>query len=163
MPINIKPKNDNTLLPIDFKVDTGADTTTISKLELLDLGYDMNWICQNTVVLKDKPTTASGEKVNAGYIQLPLINVLGYEGKHWPFQIIIDERKDFRNLLGRDLLTGFNYCFNNDEDVFSIARTKIFKPQYRFLQGQEIHEMGALISKERNRNSFNMCDKRLGK
>ena len=90
---------------------------------------------------KDKPITASGDKVNAGYIQLPLINILGYEGKFWPFQVIIDNDKDFRNLLGRDLLTGFNYDFNNDNDILSVKRTNMFKPRFKFLPQQEINEV----------------------
>jgi hypothetical protein len=143
IPIFIKPKDTVTLFPIDFKLDTGADTTTLSKLDLFDLGYGMDWIGQNVILIKDedKPTTASGDKVNAGYVQLPLINLLGYEAKSWPFQVILDENRDFRNLLGRDLLTGFNYDFNNDNDVLSIARTNAFKPRYTFLPNQEIHEM----------------------
>jgi hypothetical protein len=118
-----------------FLVDTGADNTTISKQTLLGLGYDMDWIRQKTIPLKesDKPKTAVGETVNAGFVQLPLINILGYEGKNWAFQIVIDENQDFANLLGRDLLTGFNYTFDNDEDVFKIARAKAFKPRSEFL------------------------------
>ena len=141
--IDVKPKDDTTMYPIDFKLDTGADNTTISKVALARVGYDMDWIKQNAVVFgdKDKPTIADGTKVNAGYIQLPLINILGYEGKLWPFRIIIDEDKDFRNLLGRDLLTGFNYCTNNDEDKFTIERAKMFKPRYPFSAGQEINEI----------------------
>ena len=143
LPINIKPQDNSTMLPIDFKVDTGADSTTISKADLLDLGYGIDWITKNAVVFEDsdKPTSASGDKINAGYVQLPLINILGYEGINWPFHIIIDDNKDFRNLLGRDLLTGFNYNFNNDDDVFTIARAKSFKPRYSFLPDQEINEM----------------------
>lgn len=145
MPIAVKPQDDVTLIPIDFKVDTGADTTTVSKVVLARLGYDMEWIKQNVVVFKDKdkPTTASGDKINAGYIQLPLINILGYEGKQWPFQIILDEKQDFRNLLGRDLLTGFNYWVSNDEDIFTIVRAKRFKPRYVFLPNQEINEVAS--------------------
>lgn len=143
VPLHVKPTDNTVMLPIDFKVDTGADMTTISKKDLLRLGYDSDWVKQNAVVFedKDKPTTASGDKVNAGYVQLPLINVLGYEGKYWTFQIIMDENQDFRNLLGRDLLTGFNYNFDNDNDIFTISRTKTFKPLYKFLPNQEIHEL----------------------
>ena len=143
IPINFKPKDDTTLIPINFKIDTGADTSTISKLDLADLGYNMDWVNKYVVIFKEneKPTTAAGEHLNAGYVQLPLINILEYEGKNWPFQIIIDEDKDFRNLLGRDLLTGFNYWFNNDDDEFIINRTKIFKPRYNFLVNQEIHSI----------------------
>ena len=143
VPIDVKPQNSTTLSAILFKIDTGADNTTISKSFLIRLGYGMDWIKNNAVMYKDgaKPTTAAGDKVNAGYIQLPLINILGYEGKYWPFQIIIDDNQDFRNLLGRDLLTGFNYCFNNDDDIFTITRAKIFKPRYPFLPNQEINEI----------------------
>jgi len=143
IPVDIKPINDVTMLPVRFKVDTGADTSTISKPELWLLGYDMDWIQKNATVFKDedKPTTASGDKIDAGYVQLPLINVLGYEGKYWPFQVIMDEKQDFRNLLGRDLLTGFNFEFSNDDDMFLIARTKIFKPRYKFIPKQEINEV----------------------
>jgi len=143
IPIDIKPQYENTMYPIRFKVDTCADTSTISKHTLAGLGYDIDWIRKYAVIFKDseKPTTAAGEKVNAGYVQLPLINILGYEGKYWPFQIILDENQDFRNLLGRDLLSGFNYWFSNDEDVFTIDRTKIFKPRYPFVINQEINEI----------------------
>ena len=143
VPIDIKPINTVTMLPVRFKVDTGADTSTISKPELWRLGYDMDWIQKNAVVFedKDKPTTASGDKIDAGYVQLPLINIFEYEGKYWPFQIIMDEKQDFRNLLGRDLLAGFNYQFSNDDDIFSIDRTQIFKPRYKFLPNQEINEV----------------------
>lgn len=146
VPIDIKPLDDTTMQQIMFKVDTGADNTTISKPKLIFLGYSMDWIRKNVVIFpdKDKPTTASGDKVNAGYVQLPVINLFGYEGKQWPFFIVVDEDKDFRNLLGRDLLTGFNYQFNNDDDIFSIGRTKAFKPRYEFLPEQEIHEMASI-------------------
>jgi len=55
----------------------------------------------------------------------------------------MDEKQDFRNLLGRDLLTGFNYQFDNDGDFFEISRTKVFKPQYTLLPLQEINEIAA--------------------
>ena len=138
--IDIKPFDDIVMLPVRFKVDTGADTTTISKPELIRIGYTPDWIRDN-VIISEGSTTASGDEINTGYIQLPLINIFGYEGKQWPFLIILDEDKDFRNLLGRDLLAGFNYQFNNDDDVFSINMAKIFKPRYKFLSGQEIYEM----------------------
>ena len=143
IPVDIKPLNDITMIPVRFKVDTGADISTISKPELEILGYDMDWIRKNATIFSDehKPTTASGEKIAAGLIQLPIINILGYEGKCWAFQIIMDKEQDFKNLLGRDLLAGFNYQFDNDNDIFSIDKTKTFKPRYKFLPGQEIHEL----------------------
>ena len=146
--IYMKPLDGTILSPLRFKVDTGADITTISKVDLIKLGYDMGWINENSAKIKDaeRPATATGDKVEAGIIQLPLFNLLGYEGKKWPFQIILDENQDFRNLLGRDLLTGFNFCFNNDEDVFTIDRAKTFKPRYPFLPSQEINEVSVAMS-----------------
>jgi len=142
IPIDIKPYDDTTMLREWFKVDTGADSTTISKESLANLGYDIEWIRQNAVAFEGeyRPTTASGEKVNAGCVQLPLINILGYEGRNWPFHVILDDNQDFRNLLGRDLLAGFNYWFSNDDKSFTIERSKAFEPQYPFLQNQEINE-----------------------
>jgi len=142
--INIKPYDDILMSPVEFKVDTGADKTTISKEDLVGLGFDMDWISKNTVEFEDedKPTTASGDRINAGYIQLPLINILGYEGRQWPFHVIIDENQaTSRNLLGRDLLTGFNFTFDNDDDIFTIDKAKAFKPRFTFLPGQEINEI----------------------
>ena len=146
VPIDIKPNQKVTMLPIHFKIDTGADYSTVSKSTLITLGYDMKWLRDNVIVYNDndKPTTAAGDKINAGYIRLPLINILGYEGKNWPFQIIINDKQDFRNLLGRDLLTGFNYWFNNDEDIFIITRAKIFKPRFPFLINQEVNEISTV-------------------
>ena len=42
LPAFIKPRNDTVMLRLDFKVDAGADTTTISKHDLINFGYDMN-------------------------------------------------------------------------------------------------------------------------
>jgi hypothetical protein len=143
IPIHIKQNDGHILLDVDFKVDTGADVTTISKMDLLQLGYDAAWIERHVVIHPDtdKPTSADGEKLNAGYIQLPLINILGYEGKSWPFQILLDERVDFRNLVGRDLLSGFNYTFDNDRDLLLIRRANSFKTRRAMLPGQEINEI----------------------
>lgn len=141
--IDVKPINDFVMRSVQFKVDTGADVSTIHKEELFSLGYDMDWISRNVVIFKDdeKPVTASGDRIDAGYVRLPLINILGYEGKSWPFQIILDDYKDFRNLLGRDLLNGFNYSFDNDDDKFIITRAKVFKQRYKFLPGQEVNDV----------------------
>ena len=39
IPIRIKPQYDITMSPIEFKVDTGADNTTISKVDLVSVGH----------------------------------------------------------------------------------------------------------------------------
>ena len=141
--IYIKQQDNVAMTPVKFKVDTGADTTTISRFDLAILGYDKGWVKQNAIMLqeKDKPVAASGERINAGRVRLPILNILGYEAKQWPFQIILDENQDFRNLVGRDLLRFFNYSFNNDEDMFTIVMAETVKPLYQFFPGQEINEI----------------------
>ena len=113
--IAIKPFDSVTLSPVRFKVDTGADSSTISKNRLHQLGFTEEWILGNATEAGEV-STAAGETYMKYVIQLPLINLLGYEGKEWPFAILLDTvdtagkpvKQDFRNLLGRDLLTGFN-------------------------------------------------------
>ena len=143
IPIYIKPLNDITMKPLRFKVDTGADSTTVSKIWLHKLGFDAGWIAENVVVDKSNVlSTASGEQVKFGVVQLPVINILGLEAKSWPFTILLDEDADFRsNLLGRDLLAGFNFRFNNDEKVLEIERAATFTYIYPKLGGQEIYEV----------------------
>ena len=146
VPIYIKPFASTTMNPINFKVDTGSDITTISKRDLAYMGFTTDWIKQNANIYghADKPTTASGEKVDAGYVLIPLLNILGYEAKNWPIQIIMDEDHDFRNLLGRDLLVGFNFCFDFDSNHFTIEKTKAFIPRIPLLPTQEINEIKSL-------------------
>ena len=149
--INIKEHTKIAMRSVSFKVDTGADLTTISKRDLVYLGFNLDWIKQNAIAYKhaNKPTTASGEKVDAGYVIIPLLNILGYEAKNWPIQIIMDEDHDFRNLLGRDLLVGFNFCFDFDSNNFTIEKTKAFIPRIPLLPTQEINEIKTTTLDER--------------
>jgi len=128
--------------PIHLKLDTGADVSTLSKTVLHDLGYDKNWIAEH-VLSGDKYSlkTASGEVVKSGFIQLPIVNILGMEVKNWPFAILLDDDNDLSNLIGRDLLAGFNYRFNNDDEVLEIEHAKSFVYIWKQLEGQEVNEV----------------------
>ena len=142
--IHVKPKDSTVLESIDFKVDTGADVTTITKKDLLLVGYDKAWIHDNVQINHDSPLTTADERpLQTGYVQVPLINIFGYEAKNWPFTILVDDcwNMDFRNLLGRDLLSGFNYTFDNVNDLMRIERNPSFKCRYKFLPGQEINAL----------------------
>ena len=140
--VNIKPLDGLTMEPVKLKADTGADSSTISKETLNNLGYDENWILANMLDGHSHfATTASGDKFAVGIVQMPLINILGYEAKMWPFMILLDEDRDFSNLLGRDLLAGFNYTFNNDMQRFEIQRANRFYFISEKLAGQEINEI----------------------
>lgn len=48
---------------------------------------------------------------------------------------------DFRNLLDRDLLSGFNYTVNNDEDYLKLTKTEKFKNRSTFFSDQEINNI----------------------
>jgi len=149
--IHIKPEKSTTMKPVRFKVDTGADLTTISKDELYALGYTLEWIKENSV--SGTSSTADGSTFMTGFVQLPVINFLGYEGKNWPLLVILDEEKDFHNLLGRDLLSGFNYNFNNDKEIFEIRRAEKFYFIGEKLSSQEIHEVATQKTKLVNTRS----------
>ena len=60
--------------------------------------------------------------------------------------VMLDEGENFRNLLGRDLLVGFNYSFDNDKQVFTISRADAFTHIWDQLRGQEIHAVERLSS-----------------
>ena len=139
IPVYVKPFSQTAMKPVQFKVDTGADSTTISKHELYKLGFTLDWIREKSVI--ETASTADGSVFTVGVVQLPVINLLDYEGKNWPFLVIIDEKRDFRNLLGRDLLSGFNYNFDNDVNVFEIKKANAFHFIGEKLPGQQMHEV----------------------
>ena len=147
--IAFKPYNSNAMSFLSFKIDTGADFTTIPKEYLFKLGYDDSWISQNVILKKGSVTTATGTIVETHIVQLPLLNFYGYEAVNWPFCIMLDEQKDdgtiihrdYRALLGLDLLGGFNFLLDNDNDCCTLTKTKTFKRRQPFLPNQEIHEI----------------------
>ena len=140
IPIYFKPLNDITMLGRRFKVDTGADRSTIFKEDLYSLGYNYEWILSN-ITERDSIELANKTTVEVGVIQLPLMNILGYECKKWPFIVIMEGSSDFRNLIGRDLLSGFNYCFDNDNKEFTISKTL----SYEYI-GYKQHEVKIFMS-----------------
>ena len=128
--IYMKPSKQQTLSRVQFKVDTGADFTTISKKELVSLGYSYDWIEQN--IKEDTNHTlsrAGGKPQSAYYIQISLSNILGRELINWPFYIRKEPHLDFPNLLGLNILTYFNFQFDYREWIFLIEH--IVNPKYK--------------------------------
>ena len=63
--VNIRPFNSPTMQSVRFKVDTGANRTTIGSLFLNELGYNDDWIKQGKRFEgDDRPTTALGVPVD---------------------------------------------------------------------------------------------------
>jgi len=147
--VAFKPYSDNTMLLEDFKIDTGADFSTIPKKFLYNLGYNDEWIKASATLKEGSVTTATGDMVETHIVQLPLLNFYGYEAINWPFSILLDEQdsngniipRNYRALLGLDLLGGFNFVLDNDNDCCTLTKTKIFKRRQPFLPNQEIHEI----------------------
>jgi hypothetical protein len=80
--ISIKPKNDLTMQDVPFKIDTGANCTTIGYSQLYKLGFDEDWIKSGTPLKGEaRPTVASGRFVEDCYqVILPEINIGDYVG-----------------------------------------------------------------------------------
>ena len=128
--IYMKPSKYQALSRVQFKVDTGADFTTISKKELVSLGYSYDWIEQN---IKEDPyhtlSRAGGKPQPAYYVQISLSNILGRELINWPFYIRKERHLDFPCLLGLNILTYFNFQFDYEKWIFSIKH--IVNPKFK--------------------------------
>ena len=142
IPIYMKPYNDITLSQVRFKVDTGADLTTISKQELVYLGYSYEWIEKNTIESQSHTLArAGGNPHPACYVQIDIANVLGCELLNWPFYIRKEPNLDFPNLLGINILAHFDFSFNYSSWMFEIAYSKNPKNSLPMLSDQSIHEI----------------------
>jgi len=138
--VNIRPYDSPILQDIDFKIDTGADFSTISKDTLYDLGYTDEWIDANKKLMKGTTSVATGEEVETYNIHMPFINVYGARGKDYPFAILMDKEEslpkptcegckyteakkfDYRLLLGNDILSCFNINIDRDNDCVYMSR-----------------------------------------
>jgi hypothetical protein len=119
--INVYAKHENgpTMSPLSFKVDSGANCTTISRNMLSMLGYDEDWIKKGKLLEGDeRPSVATGEFVDNCYlVVLPEIHIGGCVGYNWPVRVSLDKRVQFRLLFGTDSMRFFNFEFNYDQNV----------------------------------------------
>lgn len=133
--VHIKPYDSHLMRAVRFKIDTGADFSTISKSALHRLGYSSQWIEANKNPAVSSTTVASGEEIASYYVRLPLINIYGVEGTDYPFGILMDKEEilpkptckgcefttpkklDYRPLLGNDILSCFRVEIDWNSDV----------------------------------------------
>ena len=140
--VNIKPNNQATLHKLRFKLDTGADMTTIEKRSLRLLGYSDNWINANTT--KDTRMTVSsagGSNESAYYIQIPVINFMGRDFINWPLYIRPEDDRDYRNLLGIDIFSSFDFTYRYSTGFLEIEAISNSIVKQIMLQGQRIEEI----------------------
>ena len=107
------------MLDLPYKVDTGANSTTISRKALQALGYDDNWVkVGRQLTGTERPTVATGEPIENCYmITLPEIQLGGYVGYNWPFLVSLNDEIQFRLLLGTDSMQFFNWEFDYENGV----------------------------------------------
>ena len=105
------------MLDTAYKIDTGANCTTISSKRLLELGYDETWIKSGKLLAGSaSPTVASGLSMGDCYqVILPEIRIGDWIGYNWPF--ITSLSVPFKFLLGTDSMQFFNWCFDYEHGV----------------------------------------------
>ncbi|MCL1882335.1 MAG: retropepsin-like domain-containing protein [Defluviitaleaceae bacterium] len=115
--MNIRPINSQTMAKVRYKVDTGANCTTISKKRLAELGYDENWIKSGKLLKGDeRPTAATGLPIDDCYVvTLPEISIGEWVGYNWPFMTSLSV--PFKFLLGTDSMRFFNWNFDYENDL----------------------------------------------
>lgn len=142
--VRMKPYKSVTLENIDFKVDTGADLTTIAKKELVRLGYSYQWIEKHIIESKNYTLSRAGGKAEpACYIQIPIANVLDRDLVNWPFYVRKENHLDFPNLLGINILTHFNFLFDYENWNFNIKSAQMPKKKLPMLSDQYIENLTA--------------------
>ena len=138
--VKIKPYDSPILRAFKFKIDTGADFSTISKSTLYELGYTDYWISTNKKLQEGYTSVATGEKVDTYNVYLPFVNIYGAKGIDYPFGILLDKdevlpkptctgcmhteakKLDYRLLLGKDILSCFNINIDRDNNCVYIDR-----------------------------------------
>jgi hypothetical protein len=141
----------------EFKIDTGADFSTISKDVLYELGYDINWINRNKKQSERPISVASGEQIESYYIELPIINIYGVEGKNYPFGILMDKiseqpkpsckgckyteakRLDYRLLVGNDILSCFKVEIDWDNSVITLEPRRCLETRNLLYQDRQLN------------------------
>jgi len=100
--VKIRPYNSPILRNFEFKIDTGADISTISKETLYSLGYTEKWITANKKPTKGSTTVAFGEVIESFYVE--------------------PKKLDYRLLLGNDILSCFIITIDRDNGFVNMER-----------------------------------------
>ena len=115
--VAIKPMSSTTMEFLPYKVDSGANCTTINCTRLYKLGYSADWIKSGKLLVGNaRPTVASGLSVDDCYeVILPEICIGDWVGYNWPF--ITSLSVPFKLLLGTDSMQYFNWDFNYQKGI----------------------------------------------
>ena len=115
--MSIKPFYSTIMESVPYKVDSGANCTTISAKRLLDLGYSEDWIrAGKPLTGYDAPTVASGLPIEDCYeVILPEIRIGDWVGYNWP--VLTSLSAPFKFLLGTDSMQFFNWHFDYENGM----------------------------------------------
>ena len=139
--IYIRSQETPSMSYLEYKVDSGANRTTISKDFLYDLKYTEDWIKTGKLLIGDeRPTVATGEPIYDCYIvSLPEITIGDYVGYNWPFLTSLSV--PFKNLLGTDTMSFFNWEFDYEK---GICRFNLIPGKRKMLFNQNEQSMHSL-------------------
>jgi len=142
--ISIRPNNKYIYRQTPFKLDTAAGITTISKKSLKQLGYDDDWVKSNTTIGPIKEVSSAGGKYEPAYcVVLPVSTILGKTLNNWPFYIRPEDDRDYRNLLGVDILSHFEFTFSYKVGCVKIEPIDDPYIEFPMLPNQSIDELEA--------------------
>ena len=142
---DVKPSNSITMTRIRYKVDTGANCTTIGMNRLSELGYDEKWIKSGKLLVgHERPTVASGLPVDDCYeIVLPEIRIGDWVGYNWP--MLTSLSVPFKFLLGTDSMRFFNWNFDYEN---GICRFELIQGKRKLLFNQKEQSIHAIDDTE---------------
>ena len=145
IPLFARQKDTPTMRSEDYKVDTGANCTTINKDWLLKLGYDDDWIKSGKRLEGDaRPTVASGLPLDDCYeVILPEIHIGEWVGYNWP--VLTSISVPFKFLLGTDSMQFFNWHFDYENGV---CRFDLIPGKRRLLFNQKEQSIHAIDDTE---------------
>ena len=150
VPLYVKQKDIPIMVSRGYKVDTGANCTTIGKDWLFELGYDENWIKSGKRLEGNaRPTVASGLPLDDCYeVILPEIHIGEWVGYNWP--VLTSLSVPFKFLLGTDSMQFFNWNFDYETGV---CRFDLIPGKRKLLfnqQEQSIHALDETEQKQGN-------------
>ena len=117
LPVYMKPRYLTAMASVDYKVDCGANCSTVGHEWLYELGFDKDWIKSgNLLEGSARPKVSSGLSVDGCYqVILPEIRIDDWVGYNWPF--ITSLTVPFKFLLGTDSMRFFNWNFDYENGV----------------------------------------------
>jgi hypothetical protein len=107
----VQHRDSSVMSYLPYKVDTGANRTTINQKQLHLLGYNDDWIRGGYKLTGlERPEVATGKRIDNCYrVVLPEIRVGVWRGINWPFLVSLDDQVQFRLLFGTDSMQFFKW------------------------------------------------------